>query len=86
MKRNTIHPSTKYAKIYAKVEAYNRSARKHGFAEIKFNPKTGLISSFKPNDSTTDGFWSALRFIFTYVYMAWKWDRVQSTKNKVLWG
>lgn len=81
-----IHPSSKYAKIYAKVEDYNTSARKYGFAEIKFDQKNGLISSFLPNDAPSKGFWYNVKYVLIYIYMSRKWDIVQSTKNKIYWG
>lgn len=86
MKDKTLHLSTKFAKIYAKVEDYNTSARKYGFKEIRFDTKNGLISSFMPNDTPINGFWSNLKYVFIYIYMSWKWDRVQSTKNNIYWG
>lgn len=89
MQKNKItrkkNPSRELQKIYDKVDKYNKTASRLDFPLIEYDYRTLLLSPFRGKvDMGGEGFFSNLWYIICYVYMGWRWDRVQAYKNRFL--
>lgn len=79
------NPSRELQKIYNKVDKYNKTASRLGFPPIEYDYRTLLLSSFcGREDAGGEGFFSGVWYIICYAYMGWRWDRVQTYKNRFL--
>lgn len=78
------NPSENLKKIYQKVDKYNKTADKFGFPHIEYDHTTLLLTPFRAKEINDRSFFSSIKGIFIYAYMGWRWDKVQSYKNKNL--